>query len=66
MPHTTNCYQETLHRIKIPFGAAVRIAEELGVSRFTVYNALSGKVNSLSAHQIRTLALNKYYGQEYK
>ena len=52
--------------IRVPNGAAKKIAEEQGCGITTVYMALRNITRSTQADQIRDLALNKYGGKEDK
>lgn len=47
-------------------GAIALIAQELGVNRNTVANALNGASHSELAHRIRELAVAKYGGLNVK
>ena len=49
---------ETIRRIRMPKGGAMRIAELLGITRQCVDNALTGRVNNDLAKRIRRCALN--------
>lgn len=49
-------------KIKVPGGAIERLAEDFGVSKTTVYNALSFRTCRDRADMIRDAARKKYKG----
>lgn len=49
-------------KIKVPGGAIERLAEDFGVSKTTVYNALSFRTCLDRADEIRDAARKKYKG----
>jgi hypothetical protein len=50
--------------ISVAMGTAQRIAEEVKVSKVTVFNALAYRTDSEIAKLIRSKALNEYGGVE--
>ncbi len=51
-------------KIVVQVGAQTKLAKEFGVSRITVWAALTGRTNNERANRIRRAAFLRYYGYE--